>query len=110
MVSRKDFHKVVDLARELVSREASHGESFISALEAYSRAMGSLGDLSEIPDLGREDLETLEDLNQKILSLAQQEKVATSDDLKKLAQKGKGIRKYIDRFPSRMSIRRTKKG
>ena len=54
--------------------------------------------------------EELAGLHQQVLQVAEEQKQVTSVEMQKLREKGKGVLRYIDTLPRRVSFTRTKRG
>jgi len=86
---------------QLVDLLGRYAEAFEEWYAAFQRGAATLS-----PDLGKE----LARLHGQVLSRAKELQRQTATDMRKLREKGKGVLRYIDTLPQRVSFTPTKRG
>lgn len=104
----------MDTPEELIQKaeDALH-ESDLSVkldlIEAYSASFSEWLSGENASQIDEQQLLTLNQLHQRILETAKQLQNDTSGELARLRHRGKGILRYIDTLPKRISVRRSRK-
>ncbi|MCB0310021.1 MAG: hypothetical protein KDD42_02220 [Bdellovibrionales bacterium] len=110
-----ELNKLIEMAEEALADNADLDRQ-IAQLEGYSAAFvewfetrsDSLASELSQPELER--LARLAELHDAVLQRAQGLKVESSNSIRKFKAHAKGLMKYVDAFPHRISTRRTRKG
>jgi len=108
------YTELIKLA-ESVLDAASEGEDIdrlITQLEAYGQAFDSwqLENLQPHAMPSEEQLKRLDGFHCRVLAVAKELQERTGDELLALGNRGRGLRRYIDQLPSRISRTTSKKG
>ena len=105
-------------ARALLAEEVSNTASFVTKLADYVRDLeewqaspGTKALMAQLPSLkGKEQaelrnlLEAFSKEHQAVLQLAQQCRNNVADEMSHLHQKGRALRTYLDRLPTRVNV------
>ena len=102
--------ELIELADEILRGDVNSPE-MIEKIENFYKAIESnISSLKEKASLEGESLKLLIEKHNDVLKLASSMRDHTSQRLRELKKKAKGILAYKDLFPKRVSITRVRKG
>jgi hypothetical protein len=103
-----DIEMLISLADEVLA--ASEPALAAKRAAAYANSFAAWEVSAQLASFPRETLEKLQDRHQKVVSLVESLAGQAAGDLRKLRQKGRGIRAYLNRNARSVSVIKPTKG
>lgn len=119
MIDLKQIKNLIDRASAVVgAEEADDVELFLKSvteyLEAFDVWQADLGDTATLSEEERErarpEVEKLNQMHNQVMAITESKKGLVTAEMKNLHKRAGALKKYIDRYPARITIAGKRKG